>query len=91
MDEDEEKLEEIKRAFEDKIREVKTLADMTSFIKNISPQKAKDFIKNELQEDVDGADTTITHIQDRKTFKQDLIIEIDNIKVATVSTTLDGR
>lgn len=83
MDEDEEKLEEIKEALIDRINEVRTLPDMFTFIKNSTPQKTKDSIKSELQEDVDGADTTIAHIQDKKVFKQNLIIEIDNIKIAS--------
>lgn len=79
MDEDEEKLEEIKRAFTSKVETIKTIPDMVTFIKNMTPAKVKNFIKIQLQKDIGNEGDSITHIEGNITFKQNLINEIDNM------------
>jgi len=76
---EEQKFEEIKRAFVGKIEEIGTLEDMINLIKVITRQKVKSFIKSRLQEDIDSGGNSITHIEDKITFKQGLISEIDDI------------
>jgi len=79
MDENEKKLEEMKRTFINEIENTRILSDMISLIKNITPQKVKDAIRNELQKDIDNQANGITHIEADIIFKQNLINEIDAI------------
>lgn len=79
MDENEEKLEEIKRAFISKIENIRTLPDITNLIKDISPTKVKNFIKNQLQQDISNQENAVIHIGVRVAFKQSIINEIDKI------------